>query len=299
MNKRKEYHKEDPIRDATILALGDLIEPLLELMFDIGITVSELNTTVRTRAVQAASKRVFRASGRSSKSRVAAITGLPRSEIAKILRPAHAENKKTRSQHVLRRVLEVWFDQRKCAPKDGIPEVLPIFGNRLSFQAIVEKYGGGIPVRAVLDELLQIGVVELLPDQRVRVKSRMARTGDFTEQSIAIFGKKARDVLQTLANEARHRSETRFEATTSVIFRDVEGALRATNAIAAQTQSFIDESSAVLKGARRNGSDVEQESSNYCVGVTAYCFRQRLQNSIETSVGTKLKVVRKNLRRKK
>jgi hypothetical protein len=268
-------------------------------MFDIGITVSELNTTLRARAVQTASKRVLRASGRSSKSRVAVITGLPRSEISKILQPSHRDNKKNLSQHVLRRVLDVWFEQRKFVSKDGIPEVLPIFGNRLSFQAIVEKYGGGIPVRAVLDELLHIGVIELLPDQRVRARSRIARTaGDLTHQSVVIFGKKARDLLQTLANEARNRSEARFEATTSAIFSDIDEALRATNAIAAQTQSFIDRSSAVLKGERRQRSDVDQSSINYCVGVTAYCFRQRLQDSTETSVGANLKT-RKNLRRKK
>lgn len=293
---REQHRQEDPIREKTIIALGDLIEPLLELMFDVGITVSEFNKTVRARAAQAATKRVIRTTGRSSKSRVAVLTGLPRSEIAKILKAPHAKNNK--SQNVLRRVLDVWFEDRKFSAKDGTPDVLPIFGNRLSFQTLVEKYGNGIPIRAVLDELIEIGAIELLPNQRIRANSRIGEMNDLTPQSISAFGERARDLLQTLVHNMRHRGDPRFEATTSVILSDAAEALRMTNVIAMQIQSFIDESDTVLKREKRQRLDSVRSSGTYRVGVTAYCFEQRLQSGTESLDGTNLKI-RKNLRRKK
>jgi hypothetical protein len=54
-------------------------------MFDAGVTVQELNYLVRDRAVRLATERVTSECGRNSKSRVAIMTGLPRSEVTKIL----------------------------------------------------------------------------------------------------------------------------------------------------------------------------------------------------------------------
>ena len=82
---RRKSQRDDPIREATISALKHVIDPLLELMFDTGVTVQEFNYLVRNRAVRAATNRVIKECGRNSKSRVAIITGLPRSEVSKIL----------------------------------------------------------------------------------------------------------------------------------------------------------------------------------------------------------------------
>ena len=49
----------DPIREATIDALKRVVDSLLELMFETGITVQQFNYVVRDRAVRVASSRVL------------------------------------------------------------------------------------------------------------------------------------------------------------------------------------------------------------------------------------------------
>src|ERR1700726_4219890 len=75
----------DPLKEATIVALRRVADPLVDLMFDTGVTVHEFSQLIRERAVRSAARRVYKESGRDSKSRVAIVTGLPRSEVARIL----------------------------------------------------------------------------------------------------------------------------------------------------------------------------------------------------------------------
>ena len=65
-----------------MIALKRVVNPLVDLMFDAGITVREFSQLTRESAVRNAARRVTKEIGRDSKSRVAIITGLPRSEVA-------------------------------------------------------------------------------------------------------------------------------------------------------------------------------------------------------------------------
>src|SRR5260370_39734218 len=75
----------DPLKEATMVALERVMDPLLNLMADVNVTVQELNQLVREMAVRKATRRVIKESGRENKARVAIATGIPRSEVARIL----------------------------------------------------------------------------------------------------------------------------------------------------------------------------------------------------------------------
>src|ERR1700733_5186016 len=113
MPKTAALHKSrlnDPLKEATIAALKRVVDPLADLMFDAGVTVHEFSQLIRERAVQIAARRVSKESGRDSKSRVAIITGLPRSEVARILRSDDVSPSTRLGQHPARKVLAAWFD---------------------------------------------------------------------------------------------------------------------------------------------------------------------------------------------
>src|SRR5712671_1369435 len=137
----------DPVKDATVSALERVLDPLLELLLDAGVTVQELNRAARNRAVRIATQRVLKESGRQSKSRVAIMTGLPRSEVTRILGSSDSGPKSKPDQHPARRVLAAWHDDPRFLASNGDPAVLPIFGRRRSFERLVERYGASIPVR--------------------------------------------------------------------------------------------------------------------------------------------------------
>src|SRR5712671_4172856 len=108
MPKTAAPHKSrfnDPLKEATIVALKRVVDPLVGLMFDAGVTVREFSQIMRESAVRTAARRVAKETGRNSKSRVAIITGLPRSEVSRILSSNDVSPNKLLGEHPARRVL--------------------------------------------------------------------------------------------------------------------------------------------------------------------------------------------------
>ena len=294
---RRKPQPGDPIGEATISALQHVVDPLLELMFDTGVTVQEFNYLLRDRAVRTAAKRVVKECGRNSKSRVAIMTGLPRSEVRKILDSLDLASKTTLGQHPARRVLAAWYDNPRFLATTGEPAVLPIFGRRRSFERLVSIYGAGMPVRAMLDELTQIDAVERLADQKVRAKSRVPILTGLTTNAIAALGERCGDLLQTLTKNVRRHLPPLFEATAQVCDADLDMVPIVRRELAEQGTSFINGASSLLKRTRNKPGAASTTAEAKCrLGVTVYYFEEEIANSNRLVIDLK-RDPRKNLRR--
>ncbi len=288
----------DPLKEATIVALKRVVNPLFDLMFDAGITVREFSQLIKESAVRNATKRVTKEIGRDSKSRVAIITGLPRSEVARILKSDHISLGKRLGQHPVRKVLAAWFDNPRFLDATGDPAILPIFGKRRSFEQLVATHSGGIPVRAMLDELTRIEAVERLSDQRVKAISRVPILSGLTSNAIAVIGERAADLLETLTSNLKRTSKPLFEGTALLEEIDLDTASLIRREIAEQGASFISSANSLLSRSRiRPNRSVGKSSAKYRLGVTVYYFQDNVEAPEKTSIEAR-HGRRKNLRRK-
>ena len=294
--RQRQNQANDPISEATTRALRQVIDSLLELMFDAGVTVREFNHLVRERAVHAAAKRIAKESGRSSKSRVAILTGLTRSEVGRISRTPDPHTKARSGHQPARRVLAAWYENSKFLSAGGEPAVLPIFGKRRTFESLVRNHGGGIPVRAMLDELTQINAVQLLPDQRVRAKSRVPISMGLTPDAITAVGERCGDLLQTLTNNLRRAVPPLFEATSVITDADPAMIPIIRREIAEQGESFINGAGSLLKRSRKSIRTPSALTSKHRLGVTIYYFEDEV-GPPSNSPG-ELRARRTNLRRR-
>jgi uncharacterized protein DUF6502 len=279
MRTPRESRSPDPLKETTISALERVVDPLVDLMIDAGITVQEFCRLARERAVRSADMRVARESGRTSNSRVAIMTGLPRAEVARILSSADVSSSTRSGQHPARRVLAAWYDNRRFLGANGDPAVLPIFGRRRSFEQLVAIHSGGIPVRAMLDQLVQINAVEILDRQRVKARSRVPIFRGMTTSAIANLGERAGDLLRTLASNLRTESSPLFEET--ALFGDIEMGVvpLVRRQIAEQGAAFIDGATSLLSRSRiKPGQSILKNSPQCRVGVTAYYFQDETQS---------------------
>jgi Family of unknown function (DUF6502) len=293
---RRELHSKDPLKEAAIIALGRVVGPLLEMMLDAGVTTREFHHLIRDQAVRIATSRVIKESGRNSKSRVAIMTGLSRSEVARILRTPGVPGGTGADQHPTRRILAAWFDNPRFLTANGEPAVLPVFGKRRSFETLVSLHSGGIPVRAMLDELLQIDAVEL-DNQRVRAKSRIPILTGLTKSAIAGIGERARDLLDTLTKNAKRTSQPLFEATSLVNDADPDMVSVVRREIAEQGESFINGATSILYRSRKRSSPTTRKVSKKCrIGVTVYYFQDEPNEKSQSDVAP---TPRKNLRRQR
>jgi hypothetical protein len=292
--KRKEI-AGDPIRETTLSALGRLLEPIVELMFDTGVTVQQLGRLLREQAVRTAADRVFAEDKRISKSRVAIMTGLPRSEVTRILKSPPASIIKKSGQPPARKVLAGWFDDPRFVHANGDPDVLPVFGKRRSFERLVALYSGGIPVRAMLDELIRIGAVEQLPNQRIRPNVRVPVSSGLSAGSLSTLGERTRDLLSTLLRNTRASANPLFEATALSDEVDGNWVPMIRKEIAAQGANFIGAANALLsRTPSREGGSSDRASNSVRLGVTVFYFEDDRNAMEPTKVG---RPRRRNLRR--
>jgi hypothetical protein len=289
----------DPIKEATIVALKRVLDPLLDLMFDAGVTVQEFNKITRDRAVRIATKRLVRESGRQSKSRVAIMTGLPRSEVTRISNSLDSAPQARPDHHPARRVLAAWHDNPRFLAPSGEPAILPIFGRRRSFEQLVERYGAGIPVRAMLDELMQLDAVEQVEDQKLKAKARVPISTGLSSRSIAAVGERGRDLLETLAHNVRKRSQPLFEATALMEEGDLDMVTLVRREITEQGTNFINAATALFNRSQRKRNSKAEPTATTCrFGVTVYYFQDELSNTVDTK-NAEMHGRRKNLRRQK
>jgi uncharacterized protein DUF6502 len=264
---------QDPFKETAITALRRVVEPLVDLMFDTGITVQEFSRLVREVAVRSAAARIARESGRNSNSRVAIVTGLARAEVARILEANEPSFSSRGGQHPARRVLAAWHDNQRFLAANGDPAVLPIFGRRKSFEQLVAAHSGGIPVRAMLDQLTQISAVEVLSGQRVKVKSRVPIFRGMTCSAIANMGERAGDLLCTLKHNLRTASTPLFEGTAFIGDVDIGGVPLVRRQIAEQGSAFIDGATSLFSRSRSKPTRSSGKETSQCrVGVTIYYF---------------------------
>lgn len=188
-----------------LAALG-AIEPLVELFLELGITSPEAESLWRGVFVHKARSWLMGSEGGEPPSdvQVALVSGVHRNFVRRLLaEPPKIAAVRERKGHRAARLLEAWHRDPAYLDSSGKPRDLPERGRPPSFEALVNAQAPGIPSRAVLRELNRAGVVELLADRRVRVRSRNMRVPGVSAANLKEVGKRSAEYLRTLIHNLR------------------------------------------------------------------------------------------------
>jgi hypothetical protein len=140
--------------------LRELLCELALALVPRGMTPKVFGELSRHAFVDAAVRISRQAHGRVNHSRVAALTGLSRAEVKRILLNGESVNVIGRSAEMpIERVLHAWRVDRRFIDSLGKPKRLRVSGTSTSFACLAKLYGGDVPHRAVLEELRRIGAV--------------------------------------------------------------------------------------------------------------------------------------------
>lgn len=151
--------------------LQQLLVELASALLPHSITPNTFSRLAREAFVKVAADHSRLRNGRTNHSKIAALTGLPRREISRILnrRPAGFESShKTRTP--TERVVQGWLTDRRFVSQKGGPKSLVIGGPGSSFARLVKEYGGDISPRAVLEELARSRIIRT-KGQRLALRS--------------------------------------------------------------------------------------------------------------------------------
>lgn len=283
-------------KESALAAVTQVIESIAEILSISGISVADACQLLRASAVRVAASELQTESGKASKSRVAAMTGLSRSEVARLWsKGKDKSNVNVQRLSQVQRVIDAWFDSPRYLSRAGDPDQIPIFGQRRSLEHLVKSYGGGIPVRTMLDELLSIDAIEVDERQHVRIKSRVAIQKGLRAASFDSLGVRTSDLIKTLVHNLTSESP-HFEGTAFVCGLDAKSIPLVRREIGNRGTTFLGGIDGLLNGLNpkpkhRAGKDPIDSKR---VGVGLFYFEEA--PSAEGSQLTKA-VSRKYLRR--
>jgi hypothetical protein len=145
-------------RDAVV---AQLLAQLAALLVPTGVTPKRFNELARREFVRFAASLVTRRNGKTNHAKVAALTGLGRAEIRRLLSAREVTRVPEDSAAApIQRVLVGWISNAEFQAGSA-PLQLPLRGSKRSFAELTRRHGGDATYRAVLDELRRVGLVHL------------------------------------------------------------------------------------------------------------------------------------------
>lgn len=168
-----------PRSESAERSLVDLLEVLASVLIELDITPARVNELMRTSFVKAgASIARKKHSARPHIARIAALTGLTRSEVKRIVQSNYSIRRASiDTDPRALRVLAGWKTTKKYSTR-GRPMPLRLGGAAPNFVSLCKEFSGDIPHKAIVTELLSRGLVRLTISKQktMVVATRIIRT---------------------------------------------------------------------------------------------------------------------------
>jgi hypothetical protein len=195
------------VRAGAIKALQKLLEPLAGFAIDSGLSVSEVNLLLRVAAVRSAARRQYENGQHKNISGIAAMTGVSRAEVSRILRDDFiaADQMSDRHLNPANKILRAWHRDQRFLTAKGRPAELKLYGRGVTFESLVNQYGRGIPVRAIFDELTCSGAIEQRSPQRIYPKMSVLVDRRITPKMMGQLSPGAADIGPAASKALRPR----------------------------------------------------------------------------------------------
>jgi len=153
---------ESDLKQGLLAAYRRLMKPLVRILIRNGVAYGEFAEVAKEVYIDVASSDFKVPHRKMSQARIAILTGLTRKEVARLLSGDKKDGEELRSNHNrVTRVLTGWHTDANFTGPYGLPLELQFESNKgtPSVSELVHRYSGDMAARAMLDELLRLGVV--------------------------------------------------------------------------------------------------------------------------------------------
>ena len=175
-----------------------LLHPLVRLLLRHGVAFADFSDWAKRIYVEVAEKEFGLEGRKQSVSRIAVLTGINRKDVKKLLgQPISADDHQVRHNRAVR-VIRGWLQDQDFIDDSGEPKHLSISDSSFGFPELVKRYSGDMPARAVLDELLRVGVVRQLDEDNVELAQKAYIPHHSDADMLLLAGDSVNDLLETV-----------------------------------------------------------------------------------------------------
>lgn len=188
------------VRKHILQACHSFMVPVARFLLRAGIGFREFEEICRLAFVEVASAEYGLRGRPTNVSRVSAMTGIARKDVARIRQSiaAYETDEKLRLSP-LGDVLHCWFTNQKFQDSEGHPITLPYAGPEMSFEALVAECAGDLPAGALRSELVRYGAVAVEPEGKLRATRREVVPEDVDEKLITALSFNLACLADTIA----------------------------------------------------------------------------------------------------
>ena len=215
---------------------------------------------------------------KQSISRISTLTGIYRREVSRLLELPEIDDTDISVKHNrAARVIGGWLHDDDYIDVNGRALDLELEGNKPSFTHLVRKYSGDIPVRAILDELIRVGAVEMDGEGKIRLMSRGYVPQKGEAEMLAILGKDVADFVETINHNLQAGGkETRLQLKVEYDNLPAE-AIPALRKLASESgHELLEEMNAWLAKRDRDSNPQSEGTGRVRAGIGVYYFEDNL-----------------------
>ncbi|MEQ6342089.1 MAG: DUF6502 family protein [Gammaproteobacteria bacterium] len=264
-------------------AVARLLRPLVRILLRNGVPYGVFEDIARWVYADVALREFSIAGRKQSVSRAAVITGLSRKEITRLQElGAPYDDAAEERYNRAARVISGWVREARFADKQGNPADLPLSGEGATFEGLVKEFSRDVPARAMLDELVRVGTVERLDDDRIRLLNRayLPQTDDIAR--LEILGTDVRLLIATIDHNLRHTADERLFQRKVAYDNLPENILPQLRALSAtRAQALLEELDRYLAGHDRDVNPSASGTGRKNAGVGIYYFEEDFDASSE------------------
>ncbi|MDH4275949.1 MAG: DUF6502 family protein [Gammaproteobacteria bacterium] len=191
-------------------AVYKVCRPLARLLLRNGVTFKVFSDIAKRAYVDAATQEFKLENRKQSDSRVATLTGLTRKEVHRLHDITLADDPPVEKYHRAARVVYGWVHDRTYCDANGECLELAIEGEEPSFSTLVRAYSGDMTPRSIMDELVRVGVAEVLPAHKLRLRTRAYIPHTDELGKLGILGQDVGGLIATIDRNIYEKDRERF-----------------------------------------------------------------------------------------
>jgi hypothetical protein len=258
-------------------AIRRMLRPVVRQLIAYGISYPAFTRIVKQVYVEVAQQEFALPFKRQTDSRLALVTGINRKEVSQLRRQSAGFAAVAVEDTLVTRLIGRWMAGPPYADADAKPQRLPYdapSSRTPSFARLVRESGADVPVRSVLDELVRLGLVELLPNGDVVLRREAHIPAGAAEGKLTLLGSDPGELFSTIVHNIEHPEAPRLQR--KVVYDNVGAqALDKLRAAARSVgEQFIREANALLASYDRDRNPQAPGGPPVRVALGAYYFEE-------------------------
>lgn len=174
-----------------------ILRPLIRILHHRGVAFGEFSQLARQVYVEAAECALLDAGEKATTSRIAITTGLTRKDVAQLRKQQGADTELSVHYNRCVRVISGWLGDADFQDTNGNPATLAQQGTPESFEALVSRYSGDMPYRAMLKELQRNQLIAV-SDHQISLLNSAYIPQDDEREILAILGQDVGLLIKTI-----------------------------------------------------------------------------------------------------